>query len=167
MYCGKCGSSLTGNQPSCLACGHPAGKPFLKDTIDAAARMRFDRIICRLSQFWLLFAALSLVLGAAGYLAGPLDAAGYALPYEPWPHPPVWNWTFAPGVVWILLASRVVLALMAAWALERRCEWCRPVAIIAGAMAVTQFPAGLVLGAYTIAVLIGMRRARMYAHQGS
>jgi len=29
----------------------------------------------RLSQFWLLFAALSLVLGA-GYLAGPCDAVG-------------------------------------------------------------------------------------------
>lgn len=165
MYCSKCGSALTANRPSCPACGHPAEKLSLKDAVGRAEQMRFDRIIRRLSQLWVLFAVFSLALGATGYLAGPLDAAGYALPYEPWPHPPVWNWTFAPGVVWILLASRVVLALMAAWGLKLRCEWCRSVVVVAGAVAITQFPAGLVLGAYTIAVLIGMRHTRMYAHQ--
>lgn len=164
MYCSKCGSALTEDQPSCPACGHPAGKSPVNGATDAAEQIRFDRNIFRLSQYWLIFAALSLALGIAGYFIG--SAAAHAIPYEPWPHPPVWNWTLAPGVVWILMASRVVLSLLAGWGLKERFGWSRPVAFLAGAVAITQFPIGLILGAYTIAVLIGKRRAVMYAHQG-
>ncbi|HEV2136415.1 MAG TPA: zinc ribbon domain-containing protein [Terracidiphilus sp.] len=164
MYCSKCGSGLTENQPACPACGHPAGRSLLQEEI-IAEQTRFDRNILWLSRCWLLFAVLSLALGVAGFFIGPAGG-GYAGPYEPWPHPPIWNWTLAPSVVWILLVSRVVLSLVAAWGLKQRCEWCRPVAILAGAAAMTEFPIGLVLGAYTIAVLIGKHRAALYAHQG-
>jgi hypothetical protein len=63
-----------------------------------------------------------------------------------------------------LPASRVVLSLVAAWGMKERFGWSRPVAILAGAAAMTQFPSGFVLGAHTIAVLIGKHRAAMYAH---
>ena len=165
MYCSKCGSALTEKQPSCPACGHPAGKSPLLNAGVAAEQTRFDRIIRRLSGYWVLFAALNLVLGAAGYFIGPVGAAAHTGPYEPWPHPPIWNWTLALDVVWILLASRVVLSLLAAWALNERFPWSRPVVFLAGAAAITQFPIGLVLGAYTIAALFGKHRAAMYAHQ--
>lgn len=167
MYCSKCGSALKQNQPLCPACGHPAGKLFLEEAARAAAEQtRFDRMIHRLSGYWLIFAALSLALGLAGFFIGPVGANAHSTPYEPWPHPPIWNWTMGGDVIWILLASRVALALMAAWGLRQRCEWCRPVAMLAGAAAITQFPIGLVLGAFTIAVLIGKHRAALYAHQG-
>lgn len=166
MYCSKCGSAIAENQPSCPACGLPAGKSFLNDAVNTAEQSRFDRIIHRLSQCWLLFAVLSVALGVTGFFIGPVGANAHPVPYEPWPHPPIWNWTMGGDVVWILLASRVVLALMVAWGLRQRCVWCRPVAMLAGAAAITQFPIGLVLGAYTIAVLIGKHRAGLYAHQG-
>jgi hypothetical protein len=166
MYCIKCGSAIAENQPSCPACGVPAGKSLLNSAEVAAEQRRFDRTLRRLGQYWLIFAALSLALGVAGFFLGPTGSNGHSVPYEPWPHPPIWNWTMGGDVVWILLASRVVLALMAAWGLRQRCEWCRPVAMLAGAAAVTQFPIGLVLGSITIAVLIGKHRAALYAHPG-
>jgi hypothetical protein len=164
MYCSKCGSALTENQPVCPGCGHPAGESLLQEGA-VAEQTRFDRNILWLSRCWVLFAALTLALGVAGFFIGPAGAA-YAGPYEPWPHPPVWNWTLTPSVVWILLVSRVVLSLVAAWGLKERFDWSRPTAILAGAVAITQFPVGLVLGAYTIAVLMGKHRAALYAHQG-
>lgn len=166
MYCSKCGSALEDDRQSCPACGHPAGTPLLQDAADAAERNRFDRLVRRLGQYWLIFAALNFVLGAAGFFLGPMGGAAHARPYEPWPHPLVWNWTLAAGVVWILLASRVVLSIVAAWGLSERFNWSRPVAIFAGAVAITQFPIGLVLGAYTIAMLLGKRRAALYVHRG-
>jgi hypothetical protein len=165
MYCSKCGSAITENQPTCPACGQPSGTLLLNQAASAAEQTRFDRTIHLLSQFWFLFAGLSLALAVAGFFMGPAGAIAHSVPYEPWPHPPIWNWTMGAGVVWTLVVSRVVLALMAAWGLKQRCEWCRPVAMLAGAVAITQFPIGLMLGAYTIAVLIGKHRAALYAHQ--
>ena len=166
MYCSKCGSALTPHQPACPACGHPAGEAPTEPAAEFLEQVRFNRNILRLSYYWLIFAALGFALGVAGYFIGPMSASAYSGPYEPWPHPPVWNWTLAPGVVWILLALRVILSLLAAWGLKERFGWSRPAAILAGAVAMTQFPVGLILGAYTIAVLIGKHRAEMYAHQG-
>lgn len=166
MYCSKCGTALKDNQAFCPKCGDDAGKSLLKGAVDAAEQTRFDHNVHRLSHYWIIFAALTLVLGLAGYFMGPAGTGAYTAPYEPWPHPPVWNWTFVPSVVWILLASRVVLSLLAAWGLKERFNWSRPVAILAGAVAITQFPIGLILGAYTIALLVGKHRAAMFAHQG-
>lgn len=165
MYCSKCGTALKENQPSCPACGHSAGESVVNQDTGFVEQVRFDRNILRLSRYWLIFAAFTFALGVAGYFMGPAGGAAYAGPYEPWPHPLIWNWTLAPGVVWILLASRVVLSLVAAWGLNKRSHWSRPVAILAGAVAITQFPIGLVLGAYTVAVLIGKQRAAMYVRQ--
>lgn len=166
MYCSKCGSALTDNQPSCPACGHTAGEALLNQPPEFVEQIRFDRNVHRLSYYWLAFAALEFALGAAGFFIAPFTAAAHTLPYEPWPHPLIWNWTLLPGVVWVLLASRVLLSLVAAWGLKERFGWSRTAAILAGALAITQFPVGLVLGAYTIAVLSGKHRAAMYAHQG-
>lgn len=167
MYCNKCGSALEGNQTSCQACGNPAGETFPNQAPpEFAEQIRFDRNIQRLSRYWLVFAAFNLALWVAGFFMAPFAAAAHLMPYEPWPHPFLWNWTLAPGVVWILLGSRVALSLLTAWGLIGRYGWSRPAAIFAGAVAITQFPVGLVLGAYTIAVLIGRQRAAMYANGG-
>lgn len=166
MFCNKCGTAIAENQSSCPGCGRPAGKSLLDEAAGVAEQTRFDRTIHRLSQFWFIFAGLSFALAIAGFFIGPAGATAYSVPYEPWPHPPIWNWTMAAGVVWILLVSRVVLALLTGWGLQRRCEWCRAVALVAGVVAISQFPVGLVLGAYTIAVLTGKHRASLYAHQG-
>lgn len=166
MYCSKCGSALSSNQPACPACGHLAADSPVDEAAGFAEQFRFDRNIRRLSGYWLIFAALSFALGVVGFFMAPFAAATHSAPYEPWPHPFLWNWTMLPGVVWILLAARVVLALVAAWGLKERFNWSRPAAMLAGAVAITQFPIGLVLGAYTIAVLMGKHRAAMYAHRG-
>jgi len=118
MYCGKCGSVLTEtSHPAWLALILPESH-FLKTPLMPPSERVSTESSAGSASSGSNFATLSLVLGTAGYLAGPLDAAGYALPYEPWPHLPAWNWTFAPGVVWLLLVSRLVLALMAAWGIE-------------------------------------------------
>lgn len=76
-----------------------------------------------------------------------MGAAGPLGPYEPRPHPPVWNPIMAGSVVWMLVASRAVLSVIAGWGLKARTDWSRPMAFVAGAIAITQFPIGLILGA--------------------
>lgn len=165
MYCSKCGLAVSDDQEFCSGCGQRLEKSLPIEAALAAERSRFDRTIQRLSLYWYLFAGLNFALGLAGLIGAQMGASALAGPYEPWPHPPIWNWTLAASVVWILLALRTALAAVAAWGLKARTEWSRPIAITAGAVAISQFPIGLVLGVYTIAVLTGKHHAAMYAHQ--
>ena len=166
MFCSKCGLAVADDQQTCPGCGQPLGKSLPSQTAQAIEQSRFDRTILRLSLYWYLFALLNFALFAVGLVLFQTGFAAHAGPYEPWPHPLIWNWTMAGNVVWMLIASRVVLAALAGWGLKARTEWSRPMAIIAGAVAISQFPIGLVLGAYTIAVLFGKHHAALYAHQG-
>lgn len=140
------------------------GKSLKCPVPETVEQRRFDHIMVRLSFFWYLFAAPNVGLGLTGLIMGQIGAGGPTVPFEPWPHPPLFNWTMAGGVVWMLGASRAVLSVLAGWGPRARTDWSRPMALVAGAVAITQFPMGLILGAYTIAVLIGKHHAALYAH---
>lgn len=147
MYCSKCGLEFgSGEYSVCPHCG--------KRVVAGLENTGFERTILRLSRFWYLFAGLNIALGLAGLFmvqTGQVSAAG---PWEPWPHPPVWIWTLTGAAGWTLVMGRVLLSLAAGWGLRNGADWARVVAIAAGAFAMLQFPFGLVLGAYTIAVLL-------------
>lgn len=123
---------------------------------------RFARSVSRLSLFYGLFAGLNVALAAVGWLmlrTGWISSWG---PWEPWPHPPLMAWTYVGASGWSLLVIRAAAALAAWDALRIRAVWGRGFAIVAGALAMTQFPIGLMLGAYTLISLLGKRGATLY-----
>jgi hypothetical protein len=166
MFCSKCGLAFEKNEANCPHCGEPAGAPLHPLTADALDHNDFERAIRRLSRFWYLFAGLSLALGVMGLVMVQTGLANAVGPWEPWPHPPIWEWTLVGGAGWTQVAIRVVLSAAAGWGLEQHTDWGRPVAIFAGAFSFLQFPIGLVLGAYTLIVLLGRHHGELYHRMG-
>lgn len=166
MHCSKCGAAIAYHQAVCPGCGQPAEKSIRIATAEAIRQGKFERTIQRLSRFWYLFAGLNGALGIMGIILFQTGLTTRPGPWEPWPHPPAWDWTLAAGMVWMLLISRVVLAAAAGWGLQEHADWGRPVAILAGAFSFLQFPIGVVLGIFTFVVLFGGRRASLYQHSG-
>jgi hypothetical protein len=132
---------------------------------EAAALYQFGRTIRRLCHFWFLFACLNVALGVAGLVLVQMGFSHHAGPWEPWPHPPLLDWTFLGGSGWTLLIVRTVLAVAASVGLRDRTDGARLVAGMAGVIAMTQFPIGLLLGAYTLVKLLGKRNAELFVRR--
>ena len=164
MYCSRCGLAIGDSVAVCPNCGHPAGEQIQQQALKSLEQRRYEGGIRRLSTFWFLFAALNGVLGLTGMILAQTGVTSAWVPWEPWPHPPGWGWTLAGSMVWVVLVTRMVLSVVAGWGLQDRAEWARPVAIIASATAFTQFPIGVVLGAYTMAFFMSRSHASLPMH---
>jgi len=162
MYCSKCGAEVAERQVFCSHCGHPTTNAMGTQAAEAAELSRFERKIRRLRRFWFLFAGLSAVLGIMGLFAVQTGLTMHTGPWEPWPHPYIWNWTLAGGVAWTLLVLRIAAAVAAGWGLERLMDWSRPVALIAACVAFLDFPIGFLLAVYTFSALLGKHHAQLY-----
>lgn len=150
MFCDKCGKDIPDNQTACPACGAPKGPSPGRFSRD----LRSERAIARLGRFWLLFAGINIVLGAMGLFAVQTALTSGAGPWEPWPHPPLMEWTLIGAGAWTLLLARIAASFAAGFGLLHHADWARPVAFLAALAAITQFPIGLVLGAYTLVELL-------------
>lgn len=159
MYCAGCGASLSAGDEACPRCGRLAGPP----VAGANREDGFARTVRMLSRFYMYFAAVNVVLGIFGLFAVQTGLSQAAGPWEPWPHPPLMAWTYVGAAAWSLLVLRVITAAAAWQALGSRAECGRPVGIVAAVVALTQFPIGLLLGAFTLVELTGRRRAAQYA----
>jgi hypothetical protein len=164
MYCSKCGHSMTESQAFCPSCGKAAARPVPHTDIAKSEQQHFKQAMQRLSLLWFLFAALNAGLGLAGSIMLRLGLTAAPGPWEPWPHPPGWQWTMGAGVVWTLLLSRVVVSILAGWGLKEHADWSRPVTLLAAAVSLLQFPMGVALGVYTLGILIGRHHAALYEH---
>ena len=162
MYCSKCGRAIPENQEFCQGCGKATAKPRFPEAAGAFQKARFARMIQRLSHFYYLFAALNVVLGIIGLFAVQMSLSVQVGPWEPWPHPYLWNWTLVGGVAWTLWFTRVAFALAAGWGLSHHVDWGRIVTMVAAAISFLEFPIGLVLAVFTFSLLFGKHRARLY-----
>ncbi len=162
MFCSKCGAIVGAQQAFCARCGHSMAAA-ANARAEQDELIRFDRTVRRLGRYWYVFAGLSTVLGVIGLFAVQTGLSAQAGPWEPWPHPYIWNWTLAGGVGWTLLLMRVGLAAAAGWGLARKTDWSRPVTLIAAAVAFLDFPIGFVLAIYTATVLLGRQHAQFYS----
>jgi len=162
MYCSKCGAEVSGKQAFCSRCGHSTTNATGTQTAETAELFRFQRSIRRLSHYWYFFGGLSATLGIMGLFAVQIGLTMHTGPWEPWPHPYLWDWTLAGGVTWTLLVLRVAAAIAAGWGLQRMTDWSRPVTLIAGCVAFLEFPIGFALAVYTFSVLLGKHHAELY-----
>jgi hypothetical protein len=163
MYCSKCGAEVAGSQAFCSRCGHSTQNATGTREAEGAELFRFERKVRRLRRFWYLFAGLSGVLGVMGLFAVQTGLTMHTGPWEPWPHPYIWNWTMAGSVAWTLLLLRIGTAIAAGWGLGRVTDWSRPTALIAGCIAFLDFPIGFLLAVYTFSVLLGKHHAQLYS----
>lgn len=162
MYCSKCGAEVSANQAFCSRCGHSTSSAAGTQQAEAAEFFRFQRRIRRLSRYWFLFAGLSAALGMMGIIAVQTGLTMQTGPWEPWPHPHIWNWTMAGGVAWTLLLLRIAAAFAAGWGLLRITDWSRPMALIAACVAFLDFPIGFLLAVYTFSALLGKQQSHLY-----
>jgi hypothetical protein len=163
MYCAKCGMDLGKKETVCPQCGQIATYSSPAPTSSMLrSQDLFRRTIHRLAWYWMFFAALNVALGVCGLFFVQTELTRQAGPWEPWPHPPLLEWTFIGNLAWILLGARIVLAVLAGIGMLNQADWGRPTAILAAIAAVTQFPIGLVLGAFTLVKLSGRDRAQNY-----
>jgi len=163
MRCAGCGAVVGREEAVCGHCGRAAGVPVPPLTAAAMEEDEFVRTVRRLSRFYLLFAGLNAAMGMLGWFAALAGWSATAGPWEPWPHPPFTAWTYLGTAAWSFLILRIAMSLAAWQALKERAGRGRPVAMVAGMVAMTQFPIGLLLGAYTLAKLTGRRGASQYA----
>jgi len=162
MYCAGCGETLT-NQAACPQCGRQVRGA----VSEAAASYVFQRTVRRLRQYWFLFACLNVALGVAGLMMVQFGVFSRPGPWEPWPHPPLLEWMYIGPSAWGLLIARVAFAAAASIGLRDRTNWARLATGMAAVMAFTQFPFGLMLGAYTLAKVIGPQNRRLFASLSS
>lgn len=167
MDCAGCGQVLT-KEAVCPRCGMPVRATYpLTAAGQSAAVYQFGRTIRRLRQFWFLFAGLNVALGVAGLILVQLGWSHQVVPWEPWPHLPLVDWTFLSDSAWALLVMRIVFAVAAGIGLRERADWARVVTGTAAIVAMTQFPIGLLLGAYTLVKLLGKRNAELFERRSS
>ena len=162
MYCAGCGQMLTSEPTVCPRCGRPVKAVTPAQASQAAEIYAFERTMRRLRQYWFLFACLNVALGAAGLVMVETGLSPHIGPWEPWPHPPYLQWTYIGGSAWTLLIFRVALAAGASIGLRDRTDWGRPATVLAAAVAITQFPIGLMLGAFTLVKFVGKRNAELF-----
>jgi hypothetical protein len=153
---------MTNERTVCPRCGRPVNSVMAGQAGEAAGIYVFGQTMRRLRQYWFLFACLSVALGVAGLVLAKMGEWHHLGPWEPWPHPPLLEWTIVGGSAWTLLIVRVALAAAASMGLRDRAAWARPVTVIAAAVAMTQFPIGLLLGAYTLVKVVGKQNAALF-----
>jgi hypothetical protein len=162
MFCSKCGSIVGEQQAFCARCGYSMASA----STARSDLVRFEGKIRRLSRYFYLFAAINVVLGVMGLFAVQTGWSMRAGPWEPWPHPYIWDWTLGGGVGWTLLMLRAGFAVAAGWGLARRTDWSRPVTLTAACLAFLEFPIGLVLAIYTAVILLGRQHRKLFAELG-
>lgn len=161
MFCSRCGSILRNDSKACPGCGQAVLSQ--AEQAIAARTAVYVTTIRKLGLWFLLFAALNAGLGIAGIVTGMATHPHVFKPFEPWPHPLLLEWTYLGASAWILLTLRVLLALVAGAALRVHAPVGRRLASAGAAIAVTQFPIGLLFGTYALVRLVGRANETMYA----
>lgn len=171
MYCSGCGQALAQGQGFCPNCGKPLAPmapiappavPGFEIQLDSYAGK-----IKALGILWFIYAGLTLLTGIAGlaFMKAFLFGGGFGPWMHPWTHGPMpQNWLF-PAIIpflWVVLAFRAILAVIAGWGLMERTQWGRIVAIIAAILSLIKFPFGTALGIFTLVVLLGYTNSRLY-----
>lgn len=166
MYCSGCGMALAAGQPFCPQCGRPAG-PVIPPVPGLQFQLEdFSGKVRALGVVWLIYAAVSLLLGIAGLT---FAQAFFSHHFGPWGHGP---WPNGPGpeffgpallhFAWGILLLRTGLALAAGLGLLERAPWGRIVAIVAAFLTLLKFPFGTAIGIWTLVVLMGYRSSSLY-----
>ncbi len=175
MFCSGCGQALENGQAICPQCGRPAvpAVPPMPPPVPGFhfELERYAGKVRVLGVLWLIYAALSLLMGFAAMAFARAFFSGGFGPWMngPWTHgpmPPNWIFPIAMHLTWLFLSIRVVLCGLAGWGLLERTQWGRIMAIVVAILTLIKFPIGTALGIATLVILLGYRNSTLYEQLG-
>ncbi|HWC15716.1 MAG TPA: zinc ribbon domain-containing protein [Terriglobales bacterium] len=157
MFCNKCGAAIEADWRYCRQCGAAAATdaPAANPAVHSGSKLA--RRLPVLAVLWLIYGLLEATRAAAVHLFTRLS--------QFWWNGPEWSHWAGPWVsfwiaTWFLCSA--VLAFAAAWGLHQRLSWGRTTAIVAAIFALTHPPFGLLLGLYTLVVLLSGDAGNQY-----
>ena len=166
MYCSACGQALAAGQDFCPKCGRPSAAPLPSVPGMEFQLENYAGKIRALGTVWIIYAALSLLLGIAGLTFAHAFFSHFGMwGHGPWGDgsmPPMWLGPAIFHFIWIALLGRAILAVVAGWGLLEHKQWGRIVAIVAAVLSLLKFPFGTALGIWTLIVLLGYRNSTLY-----
>jgi hypothetical protein len=148
MFCERCGFQLAEGTRFCSSCGKPAGMAI----VPLEHQGKVERNIQILAILWLVAGALNLIACFVLLTLGNLFVHGGVFFPGSGGFPPFLRGIFAFAA--ILVGAHAALSIGAGWGLLQREAWARPLAIVAGFLALFHIPFGTALGVYSIWVLL-------------
>jgi uncharacterized membrane protein YccF (DUF307 family) len=115
-----------------------------------------------LSIVWFIYGGLSLALGFVGLAFADAFMSGRFHYWMHGPLPPFWMGPAFLHFIWVFIAARSALALLAGWGLMQRTAWGRIVAIVAAFLIIIKIPFGTALAIWTLVTLLGYRNTVLY-----
>ncbi len=166
MFCSGCGQPLAPGQGFCPQCGRPAATAVPPVPGLEFQLQNYAGKIKTLGIVWFIYAGIYLLRGVAGLT---FARAFFSGGFGPWSHGPWAHGPFPPdflagmlGFVWVTLAIKTCLALVAAWGLLEHEQWGRIVAIVAAFIFLINIPFGTAMGIWTLVMLLGYRNSTLY-----
>ena len=163
MYCSGCGNTLVPGQAVCPNCGRPSVPPVPPPYPGLALELNsYAGKVRALAIVWFIYGGLSLLMGWAGMAFADAFFSGRFHGWMNGPMPPFW---FGPGFIhfiWIIVAARSALALLAGWGLMQHTAWGRIIAIVAAFFCILKIPFGTALAIWTLVMLLGYRNSTLY-----
>lgn len=162
MFCSGCGQALAEGQAFCQQCGKPVAPPVPPVPGFQFQLENYAGKVKTLSILWFVYAGLSLLMGIAGATFARDFMMGGLGHWMHGPVPPFLMGPFFIHLIWLAVAVRVGLALVAAWGLWEHTQWGRIVAIVVGILSLLRFPLGTLLGVWTLVLMLGYRNSSLY-----
>lgn len=144
MFCSHCGTKLEPGQSFCPSCGKPVvmvARPTVEGRLAGHLRL--------LGALWIALSAIRLLGAGAVLIVGNVLFRNIRIP------PPAVD--FLPAMMsWIggFLLVLAVAGFVAGWALLERVVWARLLALIVAFVSLLDIPFGMILGIYTLWVLL-------------
>lgn len=162
MFCSGCGTTLAPGQMVCAKCGRPSVPPVPPYPGVQLELNSYAGKVRALSIVWFIYGGLSAVLGWVGLAFADAFFSGRMHYFMHGPLPPSF---FGPPflhLIWVVVAARAGLALLAGWGLMQRTEWGRIIAIVAAFVSILKIPFGTALAIWTLVTLLGYRNTALY-----
>jgi hypothetical protein len=151
MFCDQCGTQLQAGAPSCGRCGK---------TVLGSVELRRSRVrehVRLVGILWMAYSSLYIMGGLGLLVVAKMIFGGVIhLHNGPSPEATIWLRPLFSCMAWLLIAIAAT-GFFTGWGLLQREAWARPVALVAGFLALLRIPLGTALGIYTLWVLLPSR----------
>src|ERR1700677_2167016 len=148
MFCDQCGMSLQAGAPQCGRCGK---------MVLGAVELRRSRVrehVRLVGILWMAYSSLYIMAGLGLLVVVKVIFGGLIhIPNGPSPEASIWMRPLFSFMAWLLIAIAAT-GFFTGWGLLQREAWARPVALVAGFLALLRIPLGTALGIYTLWVLL-------------